>query len=192
MRKILTEEQINFLNELPEKYGDMLTKNAYLFFGCQPHMYPVAQDAVQEVYIKAVKNVEVLMAHENPVGWLYQSLRYTLLHTSRHMKTRKEYLTADISETSDVSKQVIMDALDRWEQQYTLSDVIETVSTTLTKDEQSTFKNYFLIGYSTQETAKIEHTTTDTIRNRISRIRKKLKKVLGNISFLVILLHYFY
>lgn len=132
------------------------------------------------------------MAHENPVGWLYQSLRYTLLHTSRHMKTRKEYLTADISETSDVSKQVIMDALDRWEQQYTLSDVIETVSTTLTKDEQSTFKNYFLIGYSTQETAKIEHTTTDTIRNRISRIRKKLKKVLGNISFLVILLHYFY
>ena len=191
MRKKLTEEQIEFINGLPEKYGDMLTKYAYRFFGYQSHLFPTAEDAVQETFIKAVKDIETLMGHENPAGWLIQSLRYTLLHTSRHLKSTKEDLTADMTDPS-VSKRIAIDAVDRWEQKYNLSEVIETADKILTSEEQATFKDHFLMGYTIQETAAMEKTTSDTIRSRINRIRKKLKKYFGIMCIFLIQLHYFH
>lgn len=146
MRKTLTEAQINFLNELPGKYGDMLTKYAYRFFGYRPNMLPLAQDAVQDTYVKAVRHVETLMNHENPAGWMITSLRHNLLTASRNLKNRKEESMADVQDAGAVSVQIMMDALERWEQQYQYSELLDAVCRLLTDEEQITFQDYFLMG----------------------------------------------
>ena len=190
MRRTLTEEQISFLNELPGKYGDMLTKYAYRFFGYRPHLLPAAQDAVQDTYVKAVRHVETLMNHENIAGWLITSLRHNLLTASRKLKTKKEEPMADVQNASAVSVQAMIDALERWEQQYQFSELLDAVASLLTDDEQNTFQDYFLSGYSTLETAQMEGVSSDTVRGRISRIRKKLKKHFGSMCLFILLLHY--
>lgn len=82
MKKVLTSEQTQFLNDLTLQYGDMLTKYAYRFFGYQPNKLEIAQDAVQETFLKAVQEVETLMEHPNIAAWLKVSLKYTLFNTN--------------------------------------------------------------------------------------------------------------
>lgn len=70
MKKRLTEAQATYLRELTLQSADVLTKYAYRFFGYQPHMREIAEEAVQDTYLKAVEDVESLMKHPNKIGWL--------------------------------------------------------------------------------------------------------------------------
>ena len=58
MKKRLTEAQATYLRELTLQSADVLTKYAYRFFGYQPHMREIAEEAVQDTYLKAVEEIE--------------------------------------------------------------------------------------------------------------------------------------
>lgn len=174
--KKLTEEQEAFLNHLPAKYGDSLSKYAYRFFGYKSHMLPVVEDAVQETFVKAVLDVEDLMKHQNPHGWMKISLKHILLNKCRDMNRRKEELFGEEAEIPAIAKQSMINALERWESRITLPEVIERAGELLTKDEMESFVDHYLIGLTTEETAAQEGVSVDTVRGRLSRIRKKMKK----------------
>ncbi len=179
MRMKLSEEQIDFLNQLPLLYGDMLTKYAYRFFGYQQSMYQAAEDAVQDTFIRALYHVDALMSHPNVAGWLVTGLRYTLLNYRRSQP--REELFADPAESAQVSAQMALESLERWERSEQLSDVKNAVLSILTVDELVTFNDYFLMGFSTEETALVEQVSFDTVRGRLQRIRKKLQKKLTKV-----------
>ena len=174
--KKLTEEQEAFLNQLPEKYGDSLSKYAYRFFGYKPHMLPVVEDAVQETFIKAIRDVEDLMKHQNQHGWMKTSLKHILLNKCRDMNRRKEELFGAETDIPAIAKQAMVNALERWESRITLPEVIERAGEILTKDEMESFVDHYLIGLTTEETAAQEGVSAGTVRGRLSRIRKKMKK----------------
>ncbi|MBR4068952.1 MAG: RNA polymerase sigma factor [Clostridia bacterium] len=174
--KKLTEAQERFLNELPEKYGAALSKYAYRFFGYQRHMLPAAEDAVQETFIKAVSEVERLMTHPNPLGWLYTALRYVLLNMRRDMDRRREELYGSVADLPETSDPVIGYTMDRWGNTVSLPTVLEQMEQCLTRDERATFADHYLMGYSTEETAFRENVSADTVRGRLSRIRRKIRK----------------
>jgi RNA polymerase sigma factor (sigma-70 family) len=173
----LTEAQEQFLNRLPEKYGAALSKYAYRFFGYQRHMLPAVEDAVQETFIKAVGEVERLMNHPNPLGWLYTALRFVLLNMRRDMDRRREELCGDAADLSKMADKAIIDAPDQWGTSLTLPMVQEQARQCLTKDELATFVDHYLVGLTTEETAFQENISADTVRGRLSRIRKKMKKI---------------
>lgn len=66
-----------------------------------------------------------------------------------------------------------------WNDKITLKEVLTAVQSVLTEDEQIIFNDYFLDDLSTAETARRNNLTYDTVRGRISRIRKKLKTYFG-------------
>lgn len=174
--KKLTEAQIRFLNQLPEKYGAALSKYAYRFFGYQRHMLPAAEDAVQETFIKAIGEVERLMKHPNPLGWLYTALRYVLLNMRRDMERCKEELYGDSEQLSELADPVVENTLACWESYITLPMLMEQAQRCLTKDELATFVDHYMVGLTTEETAFQENVSADTVRGRLSRIRKKMRK----------------
>lgn len=189
MKKVLTSEQTQFLNDLTLQYGDMLTKYAYRFFGYQPNKLEIAQDAVQETFLKAVQEVETLMRHPNKAAWLKVSLKYTLFNIQRDPYWQHEEPQAAIINHS-ASKDLITDALDQIDSLPRLKEVIGALDSVLSKEELSTFYNHFLLGLTTEETAVLESVPSSTIRGRISRIRKKLKSHFNLLCGFILILFY--
>ncbi len=174
--KRLTEEQERFLNQLPAEYGDALSKYAYRFFGYQRHMLPAVEDAVQETFVRAVHEVECLLKHPNPLGWLLTVLRFVLLNQRRVMNRCREDLYGEETEILETTGTAMMDVLEHRESRVTLPEVMEQAEVILTRDEMATFVDHYLIGLTTEETALRENVSADTVRGRLSRIRKKMKK----------------
>ena len=190
MKKRLTEAQATYLRELTLQSADVLTKYAYRFFGYQPHMREIAEEAVQDTYLKAVEDVESLMKHPNKIGWLKVSLRNILLNIKREQHWKYEDAKETIDDNPDKKLHIVLDAFDELDHFPRLMELEEVANAILTPDEAETFYDHFLCGLTTEETAILECVSNDTIRGRISRIRKKLKKHYKMPCFLLLLLFY--
>lgn len=190
MKKKLTEEQANYLRELTLQSADVLTKYAYRFFGYQPHMREIAEEAVQDTYLKAVEDVESLMKHPNKIGWLKVSLRNILLNIRREQHWKYEDAKETIDDNPEKKLHIVLDAFDEFDRYPRLMELEEVANAILTPDEAETFYDHFLCGLTAEETAILESVSNDTIRGRISRIRKKLKKHYNMPCFLLLLLFY--
>ena len=189
MKKALSSEQLKFLDDLTVQYGDMLTKYAYRFFGYQPNKLETAQDAVQDTFLKAVQDVDSLMAHPNKAAWLKVSLKYTLFNIQREPHWQHEELQPTI--TDSMSRKIaVTEALDHIEHLPRLEEVIAIANTILSEGEIDTFYDHFLIGLTTEETAILEGVPNATVHGRIGRIRKKLRKYFGLSCYFFLILFY--
>ncbi len=176
MRKRLTEQQHRFVSDLPRLYGDALLKYAVRFLGYKPHLLPLAEDAVQETWLRAIENVDALMQHGNPSAWLKLCLKRILLNKLRMASHQREELAEDVARHPAASAQAVHSALERWQESTTLQDVQEVAAMLLSPEEMQTFGDHFLYGFTAEETAQLENVPAATVRGRISRIRSKLKK----------------
>lgn len=192
MRKSLTDEQCEFLRELVVRYGDALTKYAYRFFGYQSNFQQISQDAVQETFLKAVKDVEILMTHPNVAGWLKVSLRNVLLNIQRENQRRDQNIQEMSIDYSQEQLHAALDAFESRDQYPRLKEVIGVANVILTESEVGTFYDHFLVGLTTEETALLEAVSVDSVRGRINRIRKKLRKYFGPTCSLLLFLFYIY
>lgn len=190
MKKVMSEAQANFLRDLALQSADVLTKYAYRFFGYQLHMREIAEEAVQDTYLKAVEDIESLMIHPNPIGWLKVSLRNILLNIKRKQHWKYEESKDVIRDIPDKRLYAALDAFDEFDRYPRLKELEKVVNTILTPAEADTFYDHFLCGLTTEETAILECVSNDTVRGRISRIRKKLRKHYKIPCFLLLLLFY--
>lgn len=187
MSKRLTDRQAEFLDELAIRYSDVLMQYAMRFLNYQSHLRPLAQECVQETYLCAIECVEGLMGHENPVGWLKVVLRHQLLNRVGSAKHRCEELCGDVSAHAVARGQSARDALALWETHQQLEDMLQVAHAILTTEEQRTLESHFFDGLTASETALLESVPESTIRGRISRIRRKLKKYFPELCILMIL-----
>lgn len=187
MRKRLTDAQAAFLNDLAIRYSDVLMQYAMRFLNYQPHLRPLAQECVQETFLRAVRCVDALMSHENPVGWLKVVLKHLLLNRVGSARHRLEELCEDVAAHPAALEQSAQDALTQWETHRQLEEVLEVAHAILTTEEQRTLARHFFAGLTTAETALLESVPESTIRGRISRIRRKLKKYFPELCVLLLL-----
>lgn len=174
MSKKLTDEETEFLAEIAAKYYDMLEKYCSRCVSYNPKYMSMIPDLIQETFLKAVENASALQQHENIPGWLKKSCHFSLLNTLRSIRMSREVLYPAI----DKLRQLELahgENENVWNDKITLKEVLTAVQSVLTEDEQIIFNDYFLDNLSTAETARRNNLTYDTVRGRISRIRKKLK-----------------
>lgn len=190
MRKRLTEEQAAFLDDLAVCYSGMLMQYAMRFLNYRQHLQPLAQECVQESFVKAIACVEELMVHENPVGWLKVVLKHKLLNCIKSARFQREELHEDISAHPQAMQQSVAEALALWEQHQQLTDVLSVAQKLLTEEEQRTFELYIRDGMTIAETALLESVPVSTIRGRINRIRQKLRKHFPELCILLLLSDY--
>lgn len=179
MYRKLTEEQANYLVDLVTTYGDALKKYAMRFLGYKANLVSTAEDAVQETYFKAMQNIEILMCHKNPLGWLKVCLRYVLLNQLRSDKKREVVEPNRFDYTCFMSN-AVDDMIERFHESQNLEDFVRRLESALSEDEKRIFADYFCDEMTTKETAMKEGVTCDTVRGRVGRIRKKLKKLFSS------------
>ena len=90
---------------LPEQ--DAFIEKLYHEFFTQLWIYAKAalgdpeqtQEVVQDTFHEAVRHIDILMAHDNPKGWLMDALKKKIMHARRSMN---RYILRFISLDSDL------------------------------------------------------------------------------------------
>lgn len=174
MGRELTKKQAAFLESIAEKYNAMLFRYCAKCISYNPKIMPFVPDLIQEVYLKASLNVDILMHHNNVPGWLKKSCHFSLLNMLRNHRNGREVLYPTAEKLHLLIREDYM-TISNDEDSITLDEVITAAEMILSDEEQAIFNDYFLDDLSTSETAQLNHMTYDTVRGKISRIRKKLK-----------------
>lgn len=173
--KKVTPDQAAFLDNIYQEYSRSLELYAYRFLNYDQRNIPLIPDAVQDVYLKAVKNVEKLMEHENVLGWLKKSCEHSLLSMLRKRRNSKEILSDSVEKIQVKSEEEALKSFISWSQRITVNELLEAVCSILSTEDQQIFYDYFGEHLTMQETAIKNNMSTDKVRGKISRIRKKLK-----------------
>lgn len=174
--KQVTPEQEEFLEEIEKKYSTLLRHYIRRFLNYDARAYDIEDDIVQEVLLKAVRDVDKLMAHENVVGWLKRSCEFSLRSTLRKMRNSREIPSDAVEKLEIKSEKELLKSFDNWSQSITVKEVREAVCELFQEEDQQVFNDYFGNDMTMKETAEKNGMTTDKVRGKISRIRKKLKK----------------
>lgn len=187
MAQKLTPEQAAFLEELVRQYSKMLERYCARFFSYNSNYLPLVPDVLQEVYLRATKDIEKVMASPSPAAWLKVCCKNTMLYMLRKRKTSREILSAEAEKLLDINPKMITEAIEKWQQDITIEDIQATVLLLLSEEDQSIFEDYFLNDLTTKETAKKHKMSEDKVRGKISRMRKKLKAHYAAILFEILL-----
>ena len=174
--KQVTPEQAEFLEEIEKKYSPLLRHYIRRFLNYDARAKDIEDDIVQEVLLKAVRDVDKLMAHENVVGWLKRSCEFSLRSTLRKMRNSREIPSDAVEKLEIKSEKELLKSFDNWSQSITVKEVREAVCELFKEEDQQVFNDYFGNDMTMKETAEKNGMTTDKVRGKISRIRKKLKK----------------
>ena len=161
-----------------------------VFFSYNSNYLPLVPDVLQEVYLRATKDIEKLMASPSPAAWLKVCCKNTMLYMLRKRKTSREILSAEAEQLLDASPQKITAAIEKWQQDITIKEVREAVLLILSEEDQEIFEDYFLNDLTTKETAKLHNMSEDKVRGKVSRIRKKLKKYFTDACQLLLLMFF--
>lgn len=122
------------------------------------------RDAIQEAIVKAFSSVGTLKNDKYAKTWM---IRILINECYGVMRKQKRIVPFD-----EAAEKMFMD---RAEADYTeLYDAIMT----LPEEMRLTVTLYYLEGYSVRETADLLERTESTIKNRLARARKRLRKIL--------------
>ncbi len=165
------KEQDNNKEELCERllnqYGDTMLRVCYQYL----KDYHLAEDAVQETFIKAVNNYNSFKGNSTEKTWL---TRIALNCCKNIMRTHwfkyvYSYMT-DVNLTSQLSNH----SNDCSEEQ---QSVLEAVMS-LKRADREVIILYYYMEFSVKEIAEVTSQSENTINQRLHRARKRLKKVI--------------
>lgn len=140
-----------------EEYASLL-RAAYYSLGD----HGLAEAAVQECFLAAIRYRDKLAACEKPAGWLYRALRFAIKHLQRD---RNELLAHTVPLDS-----VPEEKLARWDSRPVAEEFL-----TDDKDLQL-LKDFYLNGYSIRELAERDGIGVSACKMRIKRAKERLKK----------------
>ena len=150
----LSEKESAFLDHYyREEY-----KGLYFYALHLLHSESLAEVAVQNTFEIAAGRIDVLMTHENPVGWLYIAMRYTVYAIWRDQAAAKERCVSLEEVTQQSVQMTEPDELD-WDD----PDLV-------------LLRRFYVEGYSMKELAAEYHTTVAAMKMRICRIKKRLRE----------------
>ena len=154
------ERTRRFVAALYEQYYKMLMS----MVSRDPQCYPLSEDIVQDTFFEAVRNMDRLLKHENPGGWLTKTAQYKMSEVKRRMRSRSRHETEMVEE--------------EWaylENEYGLVEIDILLNTVLNSHEKLLFHMFYFEGYSMRELAALERIEESTLRVRMYRIRKRLE-----------------
>lgn len=139
-----------------EKYGDMVYRIAYT------HVLDkdMAEDIVQEVFLKLVRHIDRLSEGEHMKYWLIRTAVNQSLTANRHFFRRHEYHEQGYANDD------------------TLSADLKMVISSLPESCRAAAVLCCCEGYTAEEAAIILHRNVNTVKSQVARAKKKLRKEL--------------
>ena len=131
-----------------------------------------AEEVIQDTFLEAVKQIEKLMAHEKPAGWLIKTLQHKMQEFERdRRKELKRFLSLDtgllVEPAAPEPPEPEEDGAEK---------VKGRVQSALSEEEWYLLKRITLEKATHMEVAKELGITVWAGQKRLERIRKKLQK----------------
>lgn len=169
---------------LPEQ--DIFMEKLYREFFTQLWIYAKAalgdpeqaQEVVQDTFHEAVRHIDVLMAHDNPKGWLMDALKKKIMHARRSMN---RYILHFISLDSDLEyADPVLSA--EAPAPSNIQDTLKEIERFLSEEEWDLLRKITLENQPYKNVAEELGITVWTCQKRVERIRKKLKQYFADNS----------
>lgn len=132
----------------------------------------LAQEVVQDAFIEAVKNIDKLMSHENPNGWMKNTVKYKVKHAERSFN---RYILRFISLDTDISIENVGSSIEDGHNP-NMFDIMEKIHRILTADEWDLLRKIALEKVPYKDVAAELGITIWTCQKRVQRIREKLRE----------------
>lgn len=160
----------SFLERLMNEYGDTLLRMCYLYL----KDYQLAEDAVQETFIKAMKSYDSFEHRSSEKTWL---IRIAINCCKNIMRNRWYQIRQNNLEDhrERTSNDPIDDFLER--------DSISTAIMKLNASDRQIIVLYYYQGLSVREIAAVIGKTENTTIQRLNRARTKIKNILVEVGY---------
>lgn len=135
-----------------------------------------AEEIVQDTFHDAVKKIDELYGHENPSGWLMQTLKNKMRNYQRALQRE---LLRTVSINSPEFDHVVLanDPKEIIEREETSSRIMMVLKSVLSNDERYILRRIVFENATHSELATELGITTCASQKRLERIRDKLDKV---------------
>ena len=151
----LSAEEKEFLSALFSSECENMTKIANI----RLQNIHEAQDAVQETFLVAQKNIEKIMRSENPKGWLMNALKYSV---KQQWKVRKRFALLEQKVKHNTAG-------------YTADDTVDfELWKILPQFEYKILRMIYIEGYTIHEVADFLGITYETCKKRVQLAKRKL------------------
>ena len=159
-----------FLERLMNTYGDELLRMCYLYL----KDYQLAEDAVQDTYIKAMKSYKSFKHKSSEKTWLTRIAINCCKNVMRNrwFNIRQNNLDNHIEKISD-------DPIENFVEKNSVSAAIMA----LNADDRQIIVLYYYQELSVKEIAMIIGKSENTTIQRLSRARGKMKKLLVEVGY---------
>lgn len=122
----------------------------------------VAEDLVQNVWLKVSKRLQLLQDARVFRSWLYRALRWEIMDWGRRQKVAQ---TDELGESELAAPAVMAETLD-----------IDRLLMGLSKDERDVVELFYLNELSVNETALVLVIPAGTVKSRLHSAREKFRK----------------
>lgn len=129
-----------------------------------------AEDALQESFIAIYKNIASLSDFNKLKPWIFSILKNSCY--TRYRKRKREFPDEFVLEKADSN------SISKGEDDFLLSNEVEAALLNLKEKEREVLVLFYYNDFSIEEIAKICNSFTGTIKSRLYRARKNLKKEL--------------
>lgn len=155
----------DFILMISQKYYNYLFR--YISRVC--HNKSMVLDIVQETFMIASEKADELQSHENIHAWLYCTAKYKMLQFLAESLNYEELdsIADSVPDIRDFENECIA-SLE--EQKY------PRIAQTLSEEDLQLVIKHYEYGYGIRELAEDYHTTESSIKMRLHRIKKKLRK----------------
>lgn len=159
MRKLDEEEQ-ELINRLYSDNYDTLLGFAANSQDCRNAM--AAEDVVHDAFCEAIRKIDEVKVHENPGGWLMQTVKYKL------SAEKKKFCSRDIG-YEDWETEPSME-----DNKFEAAELNMLMESELNEHERKLIHLYYDYGYTAKEIAARENITDGNFKVRMCRIKKKM------------------
>ena len=159
----MTQQQQQLISMLMDRHSALMAQLAYRKTGDRM----LADDLVQEAFLLACRKIDLVEAHCNPVGWLYDVLNKLILR-----EQKRAYHTFEI----------LLDTIESFGYEKDLSRLEDILPGGLVAEERDLLRLRLEQGFSHREIALRKGITETACRQQISRVYKKCRLLLSQIS----------
>lgn len=153
--KLYREYYLLLLNQAEKKLGDPV----------------LAQDIVQDTFFTGMNRIEILMAHENPIGWLTMVMHYKIMHNFEKLVQEQRFFAEKGSYDEPDYMDANIQALETGG-----GEMMSKIQESLTEEEFHYITRLVLDGLSHQQLGEELHITESGSKKKRERIIKKLNK----------------
>lgn len=188
----MQDKYMDIVEEWFVAYHDVLVYLCMRYFMYQSQFIPFVDDCIQEVFLRALRKADKLVAHPNPYGWLANACKKQCKSIMRKKAIRRNIVGEAVPYDEQINLPSLQDDITRWINKEDTSQLLHAVFDKLTPSEQIVYSEYFEKEKTAPEIASEQGTSVTAIRGAIQRIRKKASRIflllimLGQFSLIVL------